>query len=171
MIDDEEGLREFRPQGRSAPADRRHIDGLAAAFTMNKPAVAVVVKKRRGRAEPQGGDDGARGRAPLEERRPRVHQVRTAITRPDPVPVAVVEALPTRRKRARRDPTHAPGAVTRTVFEAAPPMPVAPQAESRPLQHLFLERTEVGYEQVMAELQQLRATLDLALGARRFRIA
>lgn len=194
MIDDEQGLREARPHGVAEPEDRSDIDGLAA-FTTNKPAVTVVVKRRRGSTELHSGHDGAQvvrvlhGGTLPEERRPRVYQVRTSAsaTAPagpqpaaaveldnrqddEPNPNAVVETSPTRRRRARRDPTHAPGEVTRTVFEAFPATPVTRQAESETPQPGFIEPAEVGYEQVMAELQQLREEIDLALGARRFRI-
>jgi hypothetical protein len=77
---------------------------------------------------------------------------------------------PTRRWRARRDPTRAPGQVTRIVFEPPPPMPSAPPTEAGPRTFEFIEHAEVGYEQVMAGLQQLRAEIDLALRARKFRI-
>lgn len=77
---------------------------------------------------------------------------------------------PTRRWRARRDPTRAPGQVTRIVFEPPPPMPSAPPTEAGTRTFEFIAHAEVGYEQVMAELQQLRAEVDLALRARKFRI-
>ena len=49
-------------------------------------------------------------------------------------------------------------------------MPVAREAESETGRREFIVKEEVGYEQVMAALQQVRANLDLALSARRFRI-
>ncbi len=79
-------------------------------------------------------------------------------------------AWPARRRRARRDPAHAPGQVTRIVFETPPRHVAQPAAESRTRPLEFIEHAGVGYEQVMAELQQLSAQLDLALSARRFRI-
>jgi hypothetical protein len=184
MIDDGQALRESQPHGAARPDDRRDIDGLAA-FTTKKPAVTVMVKKRRGGVQgvrvPQDG-------RPLEEKRPRVHQIHNAASAAghaqpalaaerashgqatEPDPHAVIEAWPTRRRRARRDPTHAPGQVTRTVFETPAARPVAPQAAPQAPQYDFIERAEVGYEQVMASLHQLRADLDLALSARKFRI-
>lgn len=192
MIDDKQGLRDSRPQGGAGSPERNGFDAFAAFPTNKPPAVNVVVKRRRGTAAPQGDHHGMKSdRRPHdgtahEERRPRVYQVRpSAFTasgqqpalavEPDnrqpgePDPNAVLTTL-TKRRRARRDPTHAPGEVTRTVFEPAPPMAIAPTAEpdARPLD--FIERAEVGYEQVMAELQQLSAKLDLALSARKFRI-
>ncbi len=50
-------------------------------------------------------------------------------------------------------------------------MPVArPAGPDAGLPEFIIERAEVGYEQVMAELQQLRTTLELVRSARRFRI-
>lgn len=49
-------------------------------------------------------------------------------------------------------------------------MPPAPPTEAGTRTFEFIEHTEVGYEQVMAGLQQLRAEVDLALRARKFRI-
>jgi hypothetical protein len=199
MIPDAQGLRESRSHGAAEPQHRSDIDGFAA-FAMNKPAVTVVLKKRRGTAELQGDHEGRQvGRGPhsgtqREERRPRVYQVGTSASTPSSVQLptaateqdnrpageasanAVVETLPTKRRRARRNPAHAPGEVTRTVFEAPRSTPAAlpaPRAESdarspRPFE--FIERAEVGYEQVMAELEQLSAKVDLARGARKFRV-
>ncbi|MBL8347759.1 MAG: hypothetical protein JNN03_20160 [Rubrivivax sp.] len=166
---------------------------------MNKPSVTVVVKKRRGTAAEHRGAQGSRaplGGPGHEERRPRVYQVhpststaghgppawapeqrehragerdandRNASTEPDS-PAGTL--MPARRRRARRDPAHAPGQVTRIVFETPPP-PLAPPGETGARAFEFIEHAEVGYEQVMAELQQLSAQLDLALSARRFRI-
>jgi len=201
MIDDRQALLESQPPGATERGDRNHADA-SAAFTMNKPSVTVVVKKRRGMADSPGDHRGAQGgRAPHggpghEERRPRVYQVHppTSTSGP-PRPAWALEqsdrrageadpndwkdsnrsdtpagTLPARRRRARRDPTHAPGQVTRIVFETPPPSPVAPHAETGTRPFEFIEQAEVGYEQVMAELQQLSAQLDLALSARRFRI-
>ena len=62
----------------------------------------------------------------------------------------------------RRDPTRAPGEVTRIVLETPPPPPVAPLAASGTRTFEFLEHPEVGYAQVMAGPQPLRADVDLA---------
>lgn len=198
MIHDGQGLRASQSHGAAEPQHHSDIDGFAAR-TMNKPAVTVVLKKRRGTAELQGDHESRQdGRGPhsgtqREERRPRVYQVRTSPSAPGSPPPeaaaeredrpageadanAVVETSPAKRRRARRNPAHAPGEVTRIVFEAPPSTPAAPPAPraasaARPPQPFeFIERAEVGYEQVMAELEQLSAKLDLARGARKFRI-
>lgn len=195
MIDNKEGRRDSRPQVGARLPDRHDMDVFAAFPTREAPAVNVVVKRRRGTALPEGNRVGGRaagvprGDAPHEERRPRVYQVQTSALAPDvdeparsagelepgePVPAHVVSALPARRRRARRDPAHAPGKVTRIVFEATPPEPraeaVAGAEAGRAGWAGFIEDAEVGYERVMAELQQLSAQLDQALSARRFRI-
>lgn len=139
------------------------------------------------------------GHAQRAERRPRVYQVHPALSAEGSAPRAASSEpsghavgtprlhlakaadganpahdaagpAPGRRRRARRDPTRAPGEVTRIVFEAPPPQPVAPPAASATRTFEFIEPAEVGYEQVMAELRQLGATLDLALSARKFRL-
>ncbi|MBI5716929.1 MAG: hypothetical protein HZC37_04490 [Burkholderiales bacterium] len=190
MIPDGQGLRDSRSDGVAGPRERSDIDGFTVS-TMNKPAVTIVVKRRRAASERAGERDAAKGaRAPHggtpdEERRPRVYQVGKSASTPSPLPAdaperdkrpaepdpnGTVEPLPAGRRRARRDPTRAPGEVTRIVFEASVPVPAARRAEPDPRQPEFIERVEGGYEQVMAELEQLRAQLDLALSARRFRI-
>ncbi len=201
MIEEGQGLRDPRPLGAAEPDDRGHHDGFAV-FTMNKPVVTVVVKKRRGTAGPQGDHDAARGgRAghggpQHDERRPRVYQVHPSTAAPTSTPTstpgspepapgqgdpragepnpyepsAATGPWPARRRRARRDPTHAPGEVTRIVFETPPAKPAPPPAEPQARHFDFIEQAEVGYERVMAELQQLSAKLELARSARRFRI-
>lgn len=199
MIDDGQVLRASQPRGATEPGDRSHPDGFAA-FTMNKPSVTVVVKKRRGAAAEHRGAQGSR--APLGgpghgERRPRVYQVQPSTSTAGHGPQAWAPEqsehragerdandrnassetespagalLPARRRRARRDPAHAPGQVTRIVFETPLPTPLAPPDETGTRAFEFIEHAEVGYERVMAELQQLSAQLDLALSARRFRV-
>ncbi len=49
-------------------------------------------------------------------------------------------------------------------------MPVARLAQADAQLPEFIEQAEVGYEQVMAELQQLSANLEMARSARKFRI-
>lgn len=217
MIDDGPALREPQPPGAAEPEARGQIDALAT-FTMNKPAVTVVVKKRRGAAALSANREGAReprGSQRREDRPPRVYQVpaptavsgampQATVLEPDngrvvePEPNAAAAAAPAPRRRARRDPTHAPGQVTRIVFEP-PPRPAAAPAgneaghategdndreKGRETDRLagheagraqrpfaFIERTEVGYEQVMAELQHLGAQIERARRARKFRIA
>lgn len=150
--------------------------------------------------ERDGAEGGLpHGHAQHAERRPRVYQVHPALSaggsaaaagshepsdRPIGAPrlhlanageeanTALGPAGPAlvRRRRARRDPTRAPGEVTRIVFETPPPQPVAPSAASGTRTFEFIEPAEGGYEQVMAELRQLGATLDLALSARKFRL-
>jgi len=185
MIDDRPGLQEPRFHG-PEPEGRDEARG-PAAFAPRQPAVSIVIKRRRGTPAPGTSTPGPDASAAAHERRPRVYQVNAAPSPSEPVaerlPESVsVEATPTAaaqttaRRRARRDPLRAPGQVTRTVFETPAPPP-DPQPQAAPGEPAlpphgmgFIERPEIGYEQVMAELRQLRAQIDAALGARKFRI-
>jgi len=190
MIDDRPGLHEPRFPGPEREA--RHEVRVAAAgpspFGSRPPAVTVVVKRRRGAVTPEPASQGSGAGPGANDRQPRVHQIRDPMRSAAAAPEPAAEGLPPEptaadasrlpapvpRRRARRDPLRAPGAVTRTVFETAAAPSDPPSAstsdEPTPVPRGFIERPEVGYEQVMAELRQLRAQLDAALGARKFRI-
>lgn len=177
---------------------RAGVDGYLTALAMKQPAVRVVFKRRRGAIEPGATPDSGptgsptAGGAAIEERRPRIHQVRpTAAAPAGPRPAEVppqgqpagADAYRMRtqgadaaapppsppRRRARRDPMRAPGEVKRIVFEP-PPRPAAEAAEPEGQEGpVFIIAADSGYAQVMAALGDVRATLDQALHARRFR--
>lgn len=164
MLDDDEK----RPD----EAVSAHGQHLLSALRTHRPAVPVVVKRRRvappttegAVAAPLGTDTNAASNA---ERSPRVFRVEGAGV---PAPEATTEpaaadGAASPRRRAAPDPMRRPGEVTRIVFERPEPEPEPEPAPAAPPSFV-----PAGYAEVQASLERVRAELGRARLARRFRI-
>lgn len=155
---------------RPAPIDMDFDDAMQVDRA-GRNGPRVVHKRRRHWVEPEaaaGTKAGGVAAGTEAERAPRVFQLRGAPTAEAPVvdqpTPAGADAAPRPVRRARRDPTHAPGAVTRVVYEAPPPVDSHGEAWD------FCGPSAGEYRAVREALERVQQELDMARSARRFRV-
>lgn len=155
------------------------IDDAIPLDRLRRNGPRVIVKRRRHAVVP-AQPDAMPGHTEAGEKKPRVFQVRApaeaspaasaeaeSLNVPAAVDMAEAPEPPRPLRRARRDPTHAPGAVTRIVYAPPPPAePVGPDGQPWDFGGPEAEQ----YRAVRQALERVQHELDMARSARRFKL-